>query len=498
MRIHPLALMSLLALLATNCTRQGVTGGPTPEPSASVVKVVEQTKDSWARATKPLEITLRGRTQEECTQIETVAVLLSCGTTVEAVPFHYDGSVFRSKQPVLVDSLCEVDVFYPYSPNLQRGSRLTIGDNETALMYGEGETVTDTGSAFKMEINMVDALALLSVRVESDNVDDRLSSIDITGLGVSGDVKLGEILTAEIESKCSRSYDDVNLSYGTVHNFFVIPTNEQSEITITLVVNGESRMIRTTIPPLREQSLTELSLKITGKQLAIGSSWVDTKHPFITRKKMKRIAAEVGMYLMNDGTISEEWKENALALVLETDGAHGKAIGLKDVDDAVVFDSRHFSTGSIYDSVDGIKSEGYLQTGADTVSSKHPEEMQLLYSPKVRYSSTAAFSVESGVTPTSKIIKSLDETRKELFLSNKGRGQGYIPSLAEMVRLVWRNRQMLIQKEIYGFQKMEGSYMTCVESGPEMFYSINPVEGIITGYNSKTFHNCHLRMIYLF
>ena len=225
-------------------------------------------------------------------------------------------------------------------------------------------------------------------------------------------------------------------------------------------------------------------------RLSVGSSWVDTKHPFIKPVALHTDSIKQGYWLQKDGIVSPGYNEKSIALVIETDGKHGMAVALKDIPNPIHFIPFH--CGKTFDTVDGNEKEGCFK-GSYIIENEELIE----FSPTVKYSDKCALGVVTGTGLFQELIKSTSEESRKEFMEVLQSPCGYLPSLRELIQL----SSFLISKEGYlpdQFIMPEGFYMTVCESGEDTFYSLNPVTCRISAYNSKKYSNVKQRLFYLF
>jgi hypothetical protein len=276
------------------------------------------------------------------------------------------------------------------------------------------------------------------------------------------------------------------------HDFFLLPVEESSEARFTIEINGKNYHMTTVIPPLRRGSITELHIELHKGKLTVGSSWVDTKYPFIDHKMVMPDSVRVGYFLQKNGSISTTFNHESIAMVIETNGKHGRAVALKDGTTAVKFGQKEFRTGKIFDTVDGSGKEGCFYS-----KKKADGETLIQFTPKVVYSNRSAFSQRHGAELSMKILDNCSEAQREDFEEVAGYGTAYIPTLYELASLA---QEMMVysDKMPKEFRLPIGYYMTSCESGPDTFYALDMNEFRISAYNSKTYPNTKLRLFYLF
>lgn len=209
----------------------------------------------------------------------------------------------------------------------------------------------------------------------------------------------------------------------------------------------------------------------------MGSSWVDTKHPFIKPFENRTDSVQTGFFLQKDGLISPGYNVQCIAMIIETNGKHGKAVALKDVPNPISFIPFH--TGKVFDTVDGNEKEGCFNGNLIIESEEH-----IAYSPSVKYSDRCAFGYADGANLFQELLKNSSEESRKQFAESLENPCGYLPSLKELAELsayiISKDGKMPEQ-----FLMPEGFYMSVCESGPNTIYSLNPITCRITAFNSK-------------
>ncbi len=480
----------ILALLLAGCsgnTRNGDT--------LSAHHTAEKVKDGWSKMSKPLEIEVTGRTKTELEAIGSLAVWLDGMEGGKAVEFRFDGKVFKPSVPVMADSTASPLVCYPFLPSLHPADTVEVRNPLGERLAGQIQSVTQTNNKTKITMKLEELTALLRLILKSDNISDMMQSLEIQGDCVATAGFLiplrGKLDGRQYETdKICSGLSDCLLNNGIPHDFNLIPTEDSGEIHIIMKVNGKELSISTTLPPLRRGSITELRLHVRDGKLSLGSSWVDTRHPFEKQPVVATDSVKIGYFLQKDGTISPKLDENSLAWVIKTNGRHGKAVALDDNSTCNRFRKKSFRTGHIFETADGRLREGYF-------GQPQEEEEHLVFSPRIRYPDDCALGFDDGAALTQSILRNADNHALKNFQDKRVLPSAYIPSLSEMARLAYHLEKY--KDSLPSFFKMpEGTYATSCESGVDTFYSIDMDGWFITAYNSKEHSDMKTRLFYLF
>ncbi len=483
-------LIWFLAMLLAGCS-----GNTRNGDALSAHQTAEKVKDGWSKMSKPLEIEVTGRTKDELEAIGSLAVWIDGVEDGKAVEFRFDGKVFKPSVPVPADSTATPLVCYPFLPSLHPADTVAVRHPLGERLYGQIQSVTQTNDKTKITMKLEELTALLRLILKSDNISDVMQILEIQGDCVSTAGFLiplkGKLsgTRAEAGNVCSGNKDCL-LNNGIPHDFNLIPTEDSGEIQILLKVNGKKQSISITLPPLRRGSITELRLHVSDGRLSVGSSWVDTRHPFEKPSVAGADSVKVGYFLQKDGTLSPKSDSNSLAWVIKTDGRHGKAVALNDNSDCNRFGKKSFRTGHIFDTADGKLREGYF-------GQPQENEERIVFSPRIRYPGSCALGFDDGATLTQGILRHADGRVLKNFQDKRVLPSAYIPSLAEMALLAYHLERY--KDSIPAFFKMpEGIYATSSESGEDTFYSIDMTGWSVTAYNSKEHSDMETRLFYLF
>ena len=294
-------LIFFLALFLAGCS-----GNTRKGDALSAHQTAEKVKDSWSKMSKPLEIEVTGRTKGELEAIGSLAVWLDGMEGGKAVEFRFDGKVFKPTVPVLADSTASPHVCYPFLPSLHPADTVTISHPLGERLAGQIQSVTQTNDKTKITMKLEELTALLRLILKSDNISDVMQILEIQGDCVSTAAFLiplkGKLAgtAADAGNVCSPNKDCL-LNNGIPHDFNLIPTEDSGEIQIFLKINGKKLSISTTLPPLRRGSITELRLHVSNGKLSVGSSWVDTKHPFVKPSVFGTDSVRIGHFLQRNG-----------------------------------------------------------------------------------------------------------------------------------------------------------------------------------------------------
>lgn len=415
-------LILLLATLLAGCS-----GNTRNGDALSAHHTAERVKDGWSKMSKPLEIEVAGRTKAELEAIGSLAVWLD--GMEDAVEFRFDGEVFKPSVPVMADSTAAPLVCHPFLPSLHPGDTVAVSHPLGEKLAGQIQSVTQTNDKTRITMKLEELTALLRLMLKSDNISDVMQILEIQGDCVTTAGFLVP-LKGRLDGRrsdtgrvCS-ALSDCLLNNGIPHDFNLIPTEDSGEIHITLKVNGKRLSVSTTLPPLRRGSITELRIHVSDGRLSLGSSWVDTRHPFEKPPVAATDSVRTGYFLQKDGTISPKLDKNSLAWVIKTDGRHGKAVALDDNSTSNLFGRKAFRTGHIFETADGRLREGYF-------GQPQEEADHIVFSPRICYPGSCALGFDDGAALTQAILRNATGHALKNFQDRRVLPSAYIPSLAK-------------------------------------------------------------------
>ena len=247
--------------------------------------------------------------------------------------------------------------------------------------------------------------------------------------------------------------------------------------------------------------MTHLSIRKGNEGVAINSSWVEPERSLAYKFRMMPVdSVQTGHYLQRDGTIQAKRDTLSMAVVMETDGKHGKAVALSDCPGSFVFSGNGVSSGRRFPTIDGKRKEGIVNptTGIG-------EDDKVIYKPGMPYSSDCALGYTDGATLTQGLVEADGQTKRISPLGRRTMLQetarhpgGYVPSLGELAKLYYL-LECAKPSTLKGLiPPLQGEYLTCSESGKETFYLMDFSNGIVTGRLSKRYTQAKLRLFYLF
>lgn len=492
----------LFLFLFTACAeRSRKTESPVAQSAAETVR------DGWKKSCRPLAVCLEGRNGEP-PALPYVCVYAAPGDATSeerkalcGVRFPRNGGHYESpdREAVTSDTLVPAYVYYPYRQGIDADNAVTLEAPFSENMYGT-EKGRSIGDKIMLRTEMRSAMALLRIHVESDDLHDMLDGISIVGehIYTTGNYKAVKGLWGEVRSSGFINYEtDCVLNNGQAHDFYLIPTAVSGMLTVIVSINKSEMALKTTLPPMCAGSLTQLNLRKSGRELTVSSSWVETERTLAAPTEETPDSVCVGHYLQADGRISAHKDSKSVAVVIESDGKHGKAAGIRDCQGEYTFASASISSGTLFPTIDGDRKEGVLNPNKD--SSVAPD-CRVIFKPGMPYGKECALGYSDGAKLTSilrnKNIPDKGNLQgKDMLSQVSSHPASYVPSLAEMSSLYYQLHNSDSHLDI---EAPAEEYLTSSEATASTAYIIDMTHGIITGNVSKRYFRGKLRLFYLF
>lgn len=507
-------------LLLSSCGKQAQR-----RHSPEARQTAERAMAGWKNAKRAFEVDVEGLSKPEVKAVSRIGVYANLKDATHEESDAFKGAAFTKKgngnyladdrNAVTTDSAARLYVCYPYRKGLKAQDTVLLKAPLGEFLYGK-EIQRKYGQTVLVKMNMLSATALLRITCKSNDVQDRLDDLSIAGDEIYTRAKympyMGKWLEMTAESAISAPQTDCQLNNGRLHDFCLIPTETAGMITIFTKINQKPYVVKTTLPPLRAGSLTQINLWKSDNELKISSSWVDTRHPIVCCNKALEVdTVKVGYYLQRGGYISNKRDTSSIALVIQTDGKHGKAVALEDCEGKFCFGSSFLSSGKTFSTIDGKRKEG-------VVNPKQSQEIgdveKIIFKPGIPYGKSCAFGYANGAELTTLLIRKskkgagsdmphsphtgLALSRKLMLDATQRHPGSYVPSLAEMAELHYQLRSNGISTVSGKFAIPHGEYLTSSESDCQTFYMIDMEQGAITGICSKQYAKMQLRLFYLF
>ena len=499
--------MICIGLLLASCG-----GERQPQSTVAAIESGEKTRVEWQKARKPVAIRIEGMegTSPAWPQL---GVYMDVDTTTPEERQAFTGVVFIRKGDVYVpgdrhavtsDTTATISVCYPYRKGLGTNDTLRLTAPFGENLYGV-ESHRNIGNAIQSTFRLQSSMALLRIVCESDDLRDRLDGITLIGDDIytegSYQPYTGRWLDKKAVGSIQAENTDCQLNNGRKHDLYLIPTETACSVTIVVRINGKDHALRTMLPPLTAGSMTHLSISKGSEGVAINGSWVETERGLAYEHPMMPVdSVQTGHYLQRDGTIQAERDTLSIAVVVETDGRHGKAVALSDCQGLFVFSGNDISSGRRFPTIDGKRKEGIINptTGIG-------EEDKIIYKPGMPYPDDCALGYADGASLTQGLMEANGQTKQSSSLSRQTMLQevarhpgSYVPSLSDLAKLNYL-LECAKPSTLKGLiAPLQGEYLTCSESGKDTFYMMDFTNGIVTGGLSKRYAKAKLRLFYLF
>lgn len=508
MRNTIIILLSIIVLMSC---------GHSPQRQGSVTaqQTADKVREKWVKTQRPVKILLEDINGKQLS-LPQIGVYASMNEATEAeleafkgIPFVKNGSDYSStdRHAVTADTTVVLSVCFPCRQGLTGADTVLMKAPFGENLYGT-ETGRSIGDTISVRMVLRSSMALLQVVCESDNVKDRLTRLAIGGENIATEALYypyaGRWSEAVATGYLSADDADCLLNNGRQHGFYLTPARTSGETTLITGINGKDYILRVTLPPMQAGSLTRINLRKNKDGMAVSSSWVETERPIAPPCNERVDSVRIGHYLQTDGIITTERDEASVAVVIETDGRHGKAVALSDCKGRYCFSIKGLSGGRTFPTIDGKRKEGIVnprqEDGID-------EEDKIIFKPDMPYDDRCALGCPDGAGLTQRLFERQRNSNfptgnltgfcigKEMLAEVKRSPGSYVPSLAEMAQLHFYQRTL---GKKTGCDPLSGEYLTCTESSDRTFYLIDMENGIITGTPSKRYIGLRLRLFYLF
>ena len=500
-------LLICIGLLLASCG-----GEKQPKSTVAAIESGEKTRMEWQKARKPVEIRIEG-TEGTAPAWPRLGVYMDIHSSspeereaFAGAEFMWKGGVYVSpdRNAVTSDTTAAIYVCHPFRKGLGVDGAIQVSAPFDENLYGV-ETARNVGDAIQPVFRLQSAMSLLRIVCESDDLRDRLDGIEIMGEHIYTEgcfqPYTGRWLDKKAIGGIRAGSADCLLNNGRKHDVYLIPTETACSVTITIRVNGKLHALRTMFQPLTAGIVARLSIRKNKEGIAINGSWVETERDLAYVRQMMSVdSVQVGHYLQRDGSIQAERDTLSIAVVMETDGKHGKAVALSDSDGLFVFAERNVTSGKRFPTIDGKSKEGILNPATNI-----GKDDKIIYKPGMPYPADCALGYADGASLTQALMETHatepqpSSLGRSTMLHEAARHPGgYVPSLCELAQLYYLlecDKSSPIKGRI---EDMSGEYLTSTESGADTFYLMDFTHGIVTGGLSKRYARAKLRLFYLF
>ena len=497
------SLLSALLMSSVSCT-----GGGQQQRPQEALHAAERIRESWTDSKRSVEVEIVGRTDAELWSMKEVGLTadfrdatMSERDAFSGIPYVFGHGRFTSLRPaVTADSTAGFRVCYPFHKGKTTADTLTLSAPFGENMYGEEVSRSIQDHIIKVKMQLVSSMAVLRLQIESDRLQDQLGSFTLMSDNLYTDGRYlpysGKWLVMHRGGSIRTKDICCLLNSSRQHDVYLIPTDTASNIALIARVNDKDYALRTTLPPLKQGSLTQLNLKLAKGKLSVGSSWVETTRTFTAPIEAHSDTVKVGHFLQKDGFVVSEADGSSIAVVIETDGKHGKAVALRDEKGRHLFAGRDISSNRFFPTVDGKNAEGRLNplkaTPLDSVT-------KIVYKPELPYKESCALGYVHGAILSQMLISRMGINEGESMLTVMQTHKGsYVPSLGELAKVYYLQQPYSKFQFPSEFAPLEGEHLSSSESSEKTFYFLDFTTGVVAGGLSKRYAPMNLRLFYLF
>lgn len=494
------------------------------EHSLEAQQTAEKTRENWDNAKRPFAVSIEGLSTQELEALPTIGIYANPKDATDEELLAFQGAAFMKngngsyqtsdRNAVATDSTAQLYICYPYRKGLKENDTILLNAPFGENLYGR-EVQREYGRRVSVKVNMVSAMALLRITCGSNHVQDWLDGLNIGGKGIYSKAQYlpyqGRWFGMTADGSIAARQADCLLNNGRLFDYYLIPTETAGTVTILAKINQKSYAVKTTLPPLRAGSLTQINLHKTTDRLTVNSSWVDTRHVILCNSNISEVdTVKVGHYLQKGGYISDKRDTSSVAIVIQTDGKRGKAVALEDCEGRFCFGNNSLTSGKVFATIDGKRKEGIVNP---TQAQEVGDAERIIFKPGIPYGMNCALGYTNGAELTTLLIgksqvKNTDDalhadtglslSRKVMMDEAQRHPGSYVPSLAEMAALYYQLRFSERDTVWRQFAIPSGEYLTSSESANQSFYMMDMENGIITGTLSKQYAKMQLRFFYLF
>ena len=503
-------LLLVILLIGISCKEQKQQKQPLAAQETAV-----KVRDHWKEAEKPVCIEMEGLSSNS--PLVSAIFSVCTNSTDNSVPYIKRGNELQAEGKSLSseDTTVIVHLCFPYRKDLSTEDTLHLKQPFGEELYGI-ERSRSIGENIRVGMKLHSSLTLLRINIASDRLCDMLDELWIYGENLISEADYqpysGKWLNEKGNGILTTESDDCLLNNGRNHDFHLVPTGKQTPITLFAKVNKRDHAIKTTLPPLQAGSLIQLNIKVgKGGQLHVESSWVESERTLSIPPTTKVDSVRIGCFLQEDGTISMKKDSLTIGVVIETDGKHGKAVALKDVEGMYTFGNRTLTSGMKFPTIDGKRMEGIVNPVQEDLAD---EKDRIIFKPDMPYPDNCAIGYTNGMILTERLIGSSENSSLTEAISKAHTGLfkqpkqmlsvlsshkgSYIPSLGEMFHLYYLLQPYSKVKIPDSLIPLQGEYLTSSESSENTFYMMDMQEGIVNGNCSKRFSKGRIRLFYLF
>lgn len=254
------------------------------EHSLVAQQTAEKTRGNWDNAKRSFEVSIEGLSMQEMETLSSIGVYANPKDATEEESVAFQGTAFAKNEngsyqasdrnAVATDSTAQLYVCYPYQKGLKNKDTLLLNAPFGENLYGR-EVQREYGRTVSVKVNMVSAMALLRITCGSNDVEDWLGGLTITGEGIYTRAMYlpyqGKWFDMAADGAVNVRQADCLLNNGRSFDYYLIPTETAGTIAIHAKVNQKNYAVKTTLPPLRAGSLTQINLQKTSDGLSVNS-----------------------------------------------------------------------------------------------------------------------------------------------------------------------------------------------------------------------------------
>lgn len=478
------------------------------EGKLRAISANESVKEKWQRSRKSVELEVTAKGEQMPMRIGVFAESNEAteeeSESINGIPFirSKEGNTYRPENSAIYtgDTAAIFRISWPYTAKLKLCDTINLDAPFDAWLYGIETSREITDEKMKIKIGLQHSTSMVRLRLESADMRKILSETSLSGSNIytAGDYVpyTGKWLNLRGAGNPISLTMDKRMSRYQYIDFVIPPSPHAGDVKIAIKADGEQYIVKTTLPRLGRGEMTQLNMELADDGLRIKSSWIEGERGVETEQAACTDSIAEGDYLLSDGSTSRVYGKDAVAVVIESDGRHGKAVALKDMDGLICFGKEKYSSGILFTSVDKQKTEGYINP---TRATSIDELQRIVYTPTMAYPTDCALGYTDGCLLSQKLQSQKKEWDKdELGAYINKTDAAYVPSLGELAKLYYiLNPYKGETFSPEGFSRPSGVYTSISESTEGRNYIMDFDTGLASGNVSKK-TRLRLRMFYLF
>ena len=314
------------------------------EGKLRAISANESVKEKWQRSRKSVELDVTAKGEQMPMRIGVFAESNEAteeeSESINGIPFirSKERNTYRPENSAIYtgDTAAIFRISWPYTAKLKLSDTISLDAPFDAWLYGIETNREITDEKMKIKIGLQHSTSMVRLRFESADMRKILSETSLSGSNIytAGDYVpyTGKWLNLRGAGNPISLTMDKRMSRYQYIDFVIPPSPHAGDVKIGIKADGEQYIVKTTLPRLGRGEITQLNMELADDGLRIKSSWIEGERGVETEQAACTDSIAEGDYLLSDGNTSRVYGKDAIAVVIESDGRHGKAVALKDMD----------------------------------------------------------------------------------------------------------------------------------------------------------------------